>query len=147
MRYTNLLFIFIFITLIISVNGEAAEPEQVHLATTGIPGEMVVQWGTEEDTTFSCPSGNTVEYGIDNDNLNLSENGNNDMYLWTTCTHTTLLSNLNPNTTYYYRVGGDGEWSNIYSFKTLEENDVCFRLRKKGYKLYMDNIPIQYDYE
>ena len=93
MRYTNLLFIFIFITLIISVNGEAAEPEQVHLATTGIPGEMVVQWGTEEDTTFSCPSGNTVEYGIDNDNLNLSESGNNDMYLWTTCTHTTLLSN------------------------------------------------------
>ena len=122
MRWPTLLFIFIFTTLIIAINGESAEPEQVHLATTGIPEEMVVQWGTEEDTTVSCPSGNTVEYGIDNDNLNLSENGNNDMYLWTTCTHTTLLSNLNPNTTYYYRVGGDGEWSSIYSFKTLEEN-------------------------
>ena len=122
MRWPTLLFIFVFTTLIISLNGESAEPEQVHLATTGISGEMVVQWGTEEDTSAFCPSDNIVEYGIDNENLNLSENGNNDMYLWTTCTHTTLLSNLNPNTTYYYRVGGEGEWSSVYSFKTLKEN-------------------------
>ena len=122
MREVNLLFILVFSITFISINGEAAEPEQVHLATTGIPGEMVVQWGTEEDTTLSCPSENIVEYGTNNDNLNLSEIGNNDMYLWTTCTHTTILSNLNQNTTYYYRVGGEGEWSSTYSFKTLKEN-------------------------
>ena len=122
MRGVNLIFVFVFSITIMSINCQAAAPEQVHLATTGIPGEMVVQWGTEEDTALSCSSESIVEYGTENDNLNLSEIGNNDMYLWTTCTHTTLLSNLNQNTTYYYRVGGEGEWSSTYSFKTLKEN-------------------------
>lgn len=122
MKWIKLISIFTFIALFSTVNSEAAEPEQVHLSTTGIPGEMIVQWGTEEDTMVSCPSDNIVEYGTDNDNLNLSENGNSNMYLWTTCTHTTQLQNLNPNTTYYYRVGGEGEWSSVYSFKTIKEN-------------------------
>ena len=43
----------LFFSLIISQNSEAAPPEQVHLATNGIFSEMVVQWGTQEDTTFS----------------------------------------------------------------------------------------------
>jgi len=122
MKWIKLISIFTFIALFSTVNSEAAEPEQVHLSTTGIPGEMIVQWGTEEDTMVSCPSDNIVEYGTDNDNLNLSENGNSNMYLWTTCTHTTQLQNLNPNTTYYYRVGGEGEWSSVYSFETIKEN-------------------------
>jgi len=122
MKWIKLISIFTFIALFSTVNSEAAEPEQVHLSTTGIPGEMIVQWGTEEDTMASCPSDNIVEYGTDNDNLNLSENGNSNMYLWTTCTHTTQLQNLNPNTTYYYRVGGEGEWSSVYSFETIKEN-------------------------
>ena len=128
MKWANLLLIFIFTALIISENSEAAEPEQVHLSTTGVFGEMTVQWGTEEDTMVSCPSDNIVEYGTDNDNLNLSENGNSNMYLWTTCTHTTQLQNLNPNTTYYYRVGGEGEWSSVYSFKTIKENPDKIRI-------------------
>ena len=122
MKWIKLISIFTFIALFSTVDSEAAEPEQVHLSTTGIPGEMIVQWGTEEDTMVSCPSDNIVEYGTDNDNLNLSENGNSNMYLWTTCTHTTQLQNLNPNTTYYYRVGGEGEWSSVYSFETIKEN-------------------------
>ena len=60
MRWITLLFIFVLGTLVISTNVESAEPEQVHLATNGIPGEMVVQWGTEEDTTAFCNSDNTV---------------------------------------------------------------------------------------
>ena len=48
MRYITLLLIFVLGTLVISMNVESAEPEQVHLATNGIPEEMVVQWGTEE---------------------------------------------------------------------------------------------------
>ncbi|HIA97878.1 MAG TPA: hypothetical protein EYO15_01685, partial [Marine Group III euryarchaeote] len=119
MRLITLLLIFVFGTLVISMNVESAEPEQVHLATNGISGEMVVQWGTEEDTTVFCDSDNTVEYGTGQDSLNFSEEGDDDMYLWTTCTHTTILSGLTSNTTYYYRVGG-GEWSDIFSFKTLE---------------------------
>ena len=82
MRYTNLLFIFIFITLIISVNGEAAEPEQIHMATNGNEGEMVIQWGTIEDTWNFCPSSNDVEYGFDRDNFNFTKSGNNEMYLF-----------------------------------------------------------------
>ena len=122
MRCITLLLIFVLGTLVISTNVESAEPEQVHLATNGIPGEMVVQWGTEEDTTAFCNSDNTVEYGTSQDSLNFSEEGDDDMYLWTTCTHTTILSGLTSNTTYYYRVGGSGEWSDIFSFKTMEEN-------------------------
>ena len=121
MRGVNLIFVFVFSITLMSINCQAAVPEQVHLATTGISGEMVVQWGTEEDTTLSCSSESIVEYGTENDNLNLSETGNNDMYLWTTCTHTAIISNLIQNTTYYYRVGGEGEWSSTYSFRTLKE--------------------------
>ena len=128
MRYITLLLIFVLGTLVISMNVESAEPEQVHLATNGIPGEMVVQWGTEEDTTAFCDSDNTVEYGTDQDSLNFSEEGNDDMYLWTTCTHTTILSGLTSDTTYYYRVGGSGEWSDVFSFRTLEENPESIQI-------------------
>ena len=110
-----------FILIMLSANADAAEPEQVHLAATGSSDEVVVQWGTQEDTTAFCNSDNIVEYGTDSNSLNFSETGDDDMYLWTTCTHTTILSGLKPNTTYYYRVGGSGEWSDVFSFKTLED--------------------------
>ena len=128
MRCITLLLIFVLGTLVISTNVESAEPEQVHLATNGIPGEMVVQWGTEEDTTAFCNSDNTVEYGTSQDSLNFSEEGDDDMYLWTTCTHTTILSGLTSNTTYYYRVGGSGEWSDVFSFRTMEEKPESIQI-------------------
>ncbi len=109
-----------FVLILFGGKVNAAEPEQIHLATTGNSNEMVVQWGTQEDTTAFCESDNIVEYGTDANNLDFSENGDDDMYLWTTCTHTTVLSGLEPNTTYYYRVGGSGEWSDVFSFNTLE---------------------------
>ena len=112
----------VFLALIISNGVEAAEPEQIHLATNGIEGEMVIQWGTIEDTWNFCPSSNDVEYGFDSENLNFTKSGNSDMYLWNTCTHTVILTELEPNMTYYYRDGGDGEWSDVFSFVTLEEN-------------------------
>ena len=118
---TSYLFVA-FLAIILTSSVESAEPEQIHLATNGISGEMVIQWGTEEDTTEFCTSENNVEYGFDSNNLNSSKQGESDMYLWTTCTHTVILSDLLPNTTYYYRVGGEGEWSDVYSFNTLKEN-------------------------
>ena len=120
-RSTSYLFVA-FLAIILTSSVESAEPEQIHLATNGISGEMVIQWGTEEDTTEFCTSENNVEYGFDSNNLNSSKQGESDMYLWTTCTHTVILSDLLPNTTYYYRVGGEGEWSDVYSFNTLKEN-------------------------
>jgi predicted phosphodiesterase len=118
----NLIFIFVFSITLMTINCQAAEPEQIHLATNGNEGEMVIQWSTIEDTWNFCPSSNDVEYGFDSDNLNFTKSGNNDMYLWNTCTHTVILNDLEPNMTYYYRVGGDGEWSEVFSFVTLEEN-------------------------
>ncbi len=122
MKWIKLISIFTFIALLSTVNSEAAEPEQIHLATNGVSGEMIIQWGTQEDTSAFCPSSNNVEYGTNEENLNNTKSGNNDMYLWTTCTHTVTLTDLEPNTTYYYRVGGDGEWSDVFSFNTLSEN-------------------------
>ena len=116
----NVLIFAGFVLILFGGKVNAAEPEQIHLATTGNSNEMVVQWGTQEDTTAFCESDNIVEYGTDANNLDFSENGDDDMYLWTTCTHTTVLSGLEPNTTYYYRVGGSGEWSDVFSFNTLE---------------------------
>ena len=54
----------------------------------------VIQWGTIEDTWNFCPSSNDIEYGFDSDNLNFTKSGNNDMYLWNTCTHTVILNDF-----------------------------------------------------
>ena len=110
------------LSLCIIKNIDAAPPEQIHLASNGLTSEMVIQWGTQEDTTLSCPSDSNVEYGTSSDELNQSATGDDDMYLWTTCIHTVTLTELAPNTTYYYRLGGSGEWSDIFYFDTPEEN-------------------------
>ena len=106
----------------LNFSAEAAPPEQIHLATNGLTSEMVIQWGTQEDTTLSCPSDTNVEYGLNSTELIQTASGENEMYLWTTCIHTVTLTELSPNTTYYYRVGGGNEWSDIFNFDTPEEN-------------------------
>ena len=118
-------FIGIFL---IAMGVSGAEPEQIHLALTENQDEMVVQWGTEENTQVSCNSPTDVEYGIEAGELDMSQSGSEDMYDWTTCVHTVILPDLDGNITYYYRVGGSGEWSDIYSFTTrstlLVDNNV-----------------------
>ena len=84
MRNSRFLLMIICSSLAIVVGANGAPPEQVHLATTGIASEMVIQWGTQEDTTLSCPSDSNVEYGTDSNELNQTASGDNDMYLWTT---------------------------------------------------------------
>jgi len=108
-------------SMIIICSAGAAPPEQIHLATNGNSNEIIVQWGTQEDTTVSCPSPSNVEYGTTSSELNQTASGNGDMYLYTTCTHTVILTDLDYNSTYYYRVGGEDEWSDIFFFDTLEE--------------------------
>ncbi len=73
--------VFALISLFIVSGTEAAEPEQIHLAANGNKDEMVIQWGTIEDTWNFCPSSNDVEYGFDRDNLNFTKSGNSDMYV------------------------------------------------------------------
>ena len=103
-------------------------PEQVHLATNALGDGMVVQWGTAEATTLLCSSASDIEYGPDPDSLNLSASGSWEMYDWTTCVHTVELDGLAANTTYHYRVGGDGEWSNTFSFVTPPQGDRSVRI-------------------
>ena len=114
---------------LITVGASGAEPEQIHLAVTETQNEMVVQWGTEEDTQVSCNSPTEIEYGTESDSLDMSQSGTNEMYDWTTCIHTVILPDLEGDTTYYYRVGGNGEWSDVYSFTThstllIADNDI-----------------------
>ena len=121
-RIKIIYLIAIALSLTLVKNVESAPPEQIHIATNGNTNEMIIQWGTQEDTTLSCPSETNVEYGLNNNDLSQTASGDNDMYLWTTCIHTVILTELAPNTTYYYRVGGGNEWSDVFSFSTPEEN-------------------------
>lgn len=103
-------------------------PEQLHLAASSSGDEMVVQWGTAEDTTLFCTSPSNVEYGPEPDSLNQTAVGSGEMYDWTTCVHTVELTGLMPNSTYHYRVGGDGEWSDVASFMTAPQGSRPVRV-------------------
>ncbi len=103
-------------------------PEQVHLATNALGDGIIVQWGTAEATTLLCSSASDIEYGPDPDSLNLSASGSWEMYDWTTCVHTVELAGLAPNNTYHYRVGGDGEWSDVASFVTVPQGSRPVRI-------------------
>ena len=103
-------------------------PEQLHLAASSSGDGMVVQWGTAEDTTLFCTSPSDVEYGPEPDSLNQTAVGSGEMYDWTTCVHTVELTGLAPNSTYHYRVGGDGEWSDVASFMTAPQGSRPVRV-------------------
>ena len=105
-------FIGIFL---ITIGASGAPPEQIHLALTETQNEMVVQWGTDEGGPGTCGSPTEIEYGVEEDALDLSQSGSEEMYDWTTCIHTVILPDLEGDTTYYYRVGGTGEWSDVLS--------------------------------
>jgi Purple acid Phosphatase, N-terminal domain/Calcineurin-like phosphoesterase len=82
-------------------------PEQVHLALTGDPSQMVVMWTTSEETNSS-----TVQYGTAEYTLTSSATGSMSTYLWggwDGVLHTVLLSDLSPSIRYHYRVGSPGQ--------------------------------------
>jgi len=103
-------------------------PEQLHLAASGGGDGVVVQWGTAEAAPELCTSSSDVEYGLAPDGRNHSAAGTWEMYDWTTCVHTVELSGLAPNSTYHYRVGGDGEWSDVASFTTAPQGNRPVRI-------------------
>lgn len=89
------------------------------------PGQtsMTVSW---HDT---IPTGTKVEYGLDSLNLLLEKSGSSEIislpYRW----HSVKLANLQANTRYFYRVGNGVEFSKIYSFKTLPDNNYKGKIR------------------
>ncbi|EFJ46276.1 hypothetical protein VOLCADRAFT_105635 [Volvox carteri f. nagariensis] len=127
------------------------EPLQVHLALTGSPSEMRVQWNTREaGSTPQVRWGpKSVKYD-DRDGLGFAGGSDGPAYPSTAAAdtsrygiedlcggaatsagwvdaghhHVALLTGLRPATRYYYRVGdpdGDGGWSPEFSFLSSPE--------------------------
>ena len=72
---------------------------------TNLPADTAVEWGTTEDL-------GSENYIDESENYHLGR-----------------LTDLSEGTSYYYRVGSDGRWSEISSFTTLIAPDVNFKLK------------------
>mmetsp|Transcript_30217 Transcript_30217/g.33771 ORF Transcript_30217/g.33771 Transcript_30217/m.33771 type:complete len:385 (-) Transcript_30217:57-1211(-) len=91
-------------------------PIEVHITPTGDSTEMRVGW------TTTTTNQNIVEWGLQKGNYNRTAAGSekrfevegyDSHYLYEA-----LLTNLTPDTVYYYRTGSGGAWSPEWSFKT-----------------------------
>ena len=128
--YTELMAVSNKVTFI---NGIEA-PLHGHLALTGDPTEMRVHWTTG---TASTP---TVLYGTSPSSLDFKATGTSKTYKASDMCgppanmslyfmnpgylHEVLLTNLEPNTHYYYKYGSEGVYSEVKSFKTsLKKGD------------------------
>jgi len=93
-----------------------AGPSQVHVSYPGLD-QMIVIW-----VSPSANDSSQVIYGVDMSHLSLSAQGSSNYYSFQGYTsggiHSVLLRDLTPSTTYYYQVGGPGQWSSIYNFKS-----------------------------
>ncbi len=102
--------------------------DQIHIALTGKPSEMVVSWITH--TNKDCGH---VEYGVQfgiytsqiDATCKTSTEGAWWNSKWVGMIHEALLYDLTPNTQYYYKIVRD-EWSQEYSFKTATQEFVDF---------------------
>lgn len=82
------------------------------------PNSIYINWKT------SSNSETIVEYGSIDTNLNVTVTGNTNIltdvgYPGNYYYHSAKLTNLSPNTKYYYRIKTGSEVSNVFSFKTL----------------------------
>eukprot|EP01127_Copromyxa_protea_P014267 TRINITY_DN3940_c0_g1_i2.p1 TRINITY_DN3940_c0_g1~~TRINITY_DN3940_c0_g1_i2.p1 ORF type:complete len:311 (+),score=41.75 TRINITY_DN3940_c0_g1_i2:2-934(+) len=92
-------------------------PQQVHLAATTSPSEMVVMWVTRDHDA------SVVQYGKDPQSLSLSENGTSATYNvgmdgWRGWVHKVTLTGLDANSLYYYVVGQSDNQSIQFHFRT-----------------------------
>jgi hypothetical protein len=76
----------------------------------------------------TATTGTKVEYGIDSV-LSLEISGSSELisdpYRW----HTVKLTGLQANTRYFYRVSSGGEYSDIFSFRTIPDTSYKGRIR------------------
>lgn len=100
------------------------QPEQISLACTGDPTEMMVTW-----VTFSPTVNPTVEYNVHGEPLRFNAAGimtkfkdggwlHRVLYI-----HRAKLTGLKPDQSYDYRCGGEDLWSEVYTFKTLRNGE------------------------
>ncbi|NHN24645.1 T9SS type A sorting domain-containing protein [Flavobacterium jejuense] len=82
------------------------------------PTSIYINWKTSSNNET------IVEYGLNTTNLNVTVTGNTNIltdvgYPSNYYYHSAKLTNLTPNTKYYYKIKTGSETSTIYSFKTL----------------------------
>ncbi|KAJ7374452.1 hypothetical protein OS493_007558 [Desmophyllum pertusum] len=102
----------------------SSQPEQIGLACTGDPTEMMITW-----VTFKPTGNHTVEYNVHGEPLNLSTSGTVTKFTDGGGEHRVLfihkakLTGLTLNQAYDYRCGGDNHWSDVYTFNTLRSGE------------------------
>jgi len=98
--------------------------QQVHLALTTQPSEMVVMWVTKD--LYQTPA---VQYGTSSGSYTNVQNGTYTTYDvgvdgWDGWIYKTILAGLQPATQYYYICGSEDNWSSEYSFVTAPQVPV-----------------------
>jgi hypothetical protein len=100
--------------------GVAATPTALHLTfpSESPSRDIAVTWTTGDDTRLS-----EVELGESLDALTQGFRGHSFTYrgLEGRLVHEVHLCGLEPGRTYYYRVGGEGAWSDVFNFTTAPE--------------------------
>lgn len=92
------------------------DPYQVHLSWADDPSTtMAILWRTDPDTYASrVEYGTDPSFGASNDGRSFTLVGDEDFGR----VHEVHLCGLTPGTTYHYRVGGEGHWSDTFTFTT-----------------------------
>ncbi len=104
-----------------SCGAAGAQPQHVHLTYPQVDAAqgVAVLWMTDYDTRTS-----DLRLGTSPENLDRWARGFNFSYTLIDGerrVHEVHLCTLEPSTTYYYQVGGEGAWSEVYSFTTAPE--------------------------
>ncbi|EFA76035.1 hypothetical protein PPL_10614 [Heterostelium album PN500] len=123
--------VFIYLVINIVLSDESIRPQTVKLAFTSNPSEMVISWFTEKEngdslvhfseTHSTLLSWTKLQHksGV-NVTTSSAQPQNFTSDTWYGLSHTVLLSNLSPLTTYFYVVGGTSQvaYSQIFKFTT-----------------------------
>lgn len=97
--------------------GANASPRAVHVSWAADPSSTIAfLWNTDRETRASLVQFGTAPTTLDQTAVgHVSSAGNGEGGV---TTHEVHVCGLRPDTTYYYRVGGDGHFSAVQSFKT-----------------------------
>jgi len=99
--------------------GTDFQPSMIHLSYGDSPSEMIVMWSTQNNTVNTS----IVEYG--RFSLNTVVNGTSKHFTDDTdqWIHIVRLTDLAPDTKYFYHVGSPLGWSSLYFFKTMPKGE------------------------